>query len=90
MISRAPRRYDRYDQAQLNSTMIRFLKPIRYQMWMKSHASHAMKPCILMPRASAIARERPMVAIEPLSKYENASRGGRPVLSSSQRISFAT
>jgi len=58
-------------------------------MWMKSHASHAMKPCILMPRASAMARERPMVAIEPLSKYEKGRRGGRPSLSISQRMIFA-
>jgi hypothetical protein len=87
---RAPRRYDRYDQVQFRSTITRFLKPIRYQMWMKSHAIHAMKPCILMPRASAMARERPMVAIDPLSKYENGERGGCPMLSSSHRTSCAT
>lgn len=89
-MSRAPRLYETYDHIQFNSTATRFLNPIRYQTWMKSHASHAMKPCSFSPRASAMARERPMVAMEPLSKYEKGLRGGRPSLSSSQRTSRAT
>ena len=65
---RAPRWYERYDHIQFQSTTIRLRKPIKYQMWMKSHASQAMKPLIFIFPAIAIARERPIVAIEPLSQ----------------------
>ena len=67
-MSRAPRWYERYDHIQFQRTTTRFRNPIKYQTWMKSHASHAMKPDIFRPRASAIARERPIVAMDPLSK----------------------
>ena len=45
-------------------------------MWMKSHASHAMNPVsrILLP-ISAMAENREIVAMEPLSKYLNGCCG---------------
>ncbi|AKV04651.1 hypothetical protein AKJ09_11314 [Labilithrix luteola] len=43
-------------------------KPMRYQTWTTSHASQATKPESLILPAWAMARERPIVAIEPLSR----------------------
>ena len=65
---RAPRSYVKYDHAHWNVTMNRFRKPMSRSTWMNSHASHAKNPSNLIPRMSATAAERPIVAMVPLSK----------------------
>ena len=59
--------------AQCSSVVARFLKPMMYQRCTASHSSQAMKPDVRKLRICAIAENREIVAILPLSKYSNGS-----------------
>ncbi len=72
VISRVPRPCVRKLNAQRMNTSTRFWKPTRYQRWMPSHKTQAMKPDTRKRGgSSAIARARPSVARLPLSLYLN-------------------
>jgi hypothetical protein len=74
VITRAPWRRVKKAHTHRMTTVSLLVKPTKNKMCTPSHINHARKPLHLNHPIIATARECPIVAIVPLSQYENAPR----------------
>ena len=69
----------------------RLANPLRNARWTNAHTTHAGNPLMRMPRQLKMARNRPIVATLPRSRYTNGfdsppSRTRRPMVCAACRL----